>query len=440
MRRVLDDVGFGQELAAELDCGSYQPGVPLKCRIFNRPKQLANPTKSKSTIALDDKKFWVGFQFHGHVSNNKLTGKKVVFPKHYGVLQRKCASSCGAVEDFPEALPQFVTYDSDHGMCIMYSKPIVVEVAYLSESSELIDIHYTIDVPKFLVPTFPGKLVRYWYSLSVSVCPRPTTNPGEVNSVHLPVQIEWSNTLISLSKRALQNQIQKFGRDEHKKASLGVKIDLGILAVKSAPEYEVPIPTVYTGGRRKEKRMPPPASRQPLFLFNYRSELRNAGTFNISNNGVPVVSIFSNASKEMSPLGFLYFDCTFDRTKYICHHLCAGLQWAEKVVDCSNAHQSDETFSFTSMECAEAFHDVTRDKLNLSFNLQVPAFAMTFSTDLISVTWQVIFELSLKPIADADADKQHRGVNYDKLQWVLPIKVSPKYNEENDQLATEENQ
>ena len=69
---MLDDVGFGQELAAELDCGSYQPGVPLKCRIFNRPKQLANPTKSKSTIALDDKKFWVGFQFHGHVSNNKF--------------------------------------------------------------------------------------------------------------------------------------------------------------------------------------------------------------------------------------------------------------------------------------------------------------------------------------------------------------------------------
>ena len=451
MRRILDELGFGQELTAALDCSSYHPGAPLVCRIVNRPQQLTNPSKNEGQRRSIDKSFWIGFQFHGHLANNKRTGKVIPLPKTYEVLERKCVSSCGAVEDFPETLPQFVTFDGDHGSCIMYSKPVVTNLKYLSGPSEKIDVEYTIQVPKFVVPTFPGKLIRYWYCLSITVCTRPTTHPEEVQTYHVPVEIEWSRNLVTLASSLLRrdavSQFEKgqgrrkgsgeggstnegggaengFGTDHH------IEIDLGLLVKKQHPAYQVQDPAVQPRDFANQGRMAPPATRRPLLLFNYRTELKNAGTFSISNKGVPVATVVSNANKRLFPLRFLHFDFTFDREKYICHHLCAGLQWTETEVIRADMGTSSERAPISSTETAEAFHDTTRDKLNISLNFQVPAFAMTFKTDVISVQWQVIFELSLKRVVDASSDHSETSEKYEKLEWVLPLKVCPSTEEE----------
>ncbi len=411
-RRVLNNVGYRKELRAQLGCGPFYPGTTVTLRMETAEQQLTNPDPCEKKRECRSRTFWVGIQFHGHVKQDHVGLRKppISLPQSYSRLKRKCVEVCGNEGDFPSALPHFLDAGGAGSSCIAYARPVVVEFSYPSGPEEHIDAEYTIELPSSMVPTFPGALFRYQYTLSLSVCEDPLDSSDRVNNYHFPVHVQWCPESGNAGR----------GND-------GLILDVPKIAKSQGLRYKTAIRILDRSVYPSRQLAPRDPHRSgPEFLFNVRFEMNNAPHFKIAHGDMPVATLVSNGTMPACPLKFVHFDFSFNHNHYLCHQICAGLQRIETERQTSDSDVVGAPVSITTT--VEQFHDLTKNKGNVSFNFQIPSYAMTFSTDVLKVEWRVIFELCLVKQGVALLTE-----NIENLEWALPMNVIPDHSKSSAQ-------
>jgi hypothetical protein len=401
LKKRIGSIGECKDLIASFETEEYYVGEEIECVIYTRDKSgLYVPDDVDKTVTTS---FWVCVQTHGHVTigHKLLVDKAIKLPKVYRKLNDISVKNCGTTTDFPETLPHFVNYTGERGYCILYGPPVLEEFKITPQTGNEVCVKYTIKLPKLLPPSFVGKLVRYTYFVTFSVCEDAINNPGKVKNYHIPIQIHF------IPQQPPKSLVDKNGFFSIK----GIDIIDNI----RNHDFEANINLRYQHETPKYH----PRNDIEAFgcdaLFSQNPEhISNKAQFNVTYDTKKVASIYL-VQDVQGPYGMIQINIDFNREFYICNTTVVELQFVEYLLNFYNKEDINKNNNNNNMSAAQnndnnnnlktnIYNISTVDKYesttlymeNIYFDLQIPFYGLTFSTDLMDVQWLLKFSFLLK--------------------------------------------
>ena len=406
MNRNIGSIGECKDLIARFETNEFYVGEEIECLIHTRDKSnMYVPGNVDKNISSS---FWVGVQTHGHVTigHEILVDKAIKLPKVYRKLNDISVQNCGTMSDVPENMPHFVNYTGKRGYCILYGTPMFEEFKIKPSDGRDVVVKYTLKLPNLMPPSFLGKLVKYTYFVTFSICEDTINNPEKVKNYHIPIQIHF-----------IPQEPPKSLIDKH-----------GFFSITGADIIDTIRNHDFEGkmNRNFQDEKPRYDPRNDIEAFGngdlfsiHPKNVSNKAQFNVTYENKQVASV-QIVQDVQGPYGMIQIMIEFDRETYICDAILVELQFIEYLLNFYGKKSSTEnapntatttTTNTTTTTTANynniktnIHHTSTVDeyecktlyKENLFFDLQIPFYGLTFSTDLIDVQWLLKFKLNLK--------------------------------------------